>query len=471
MCFRPIHISRSSHGYKGFDVPCGCCDACSDSYVNNWIFRSNIEYRNTLIGDKYHTYFITLTYDNVHLPKIETCPEHLEEIWSDDDELVYSKIHSSRVVSCWDKNQVKKFLSNLTDRLQYHLVTNKLGIPQNITYEKRRIKNPDFVSACHGLVPFRYILTCERGKSDAYTADNGKIRFGTSRPHYHAIIFVYDDFITRDFLIDTIKSLWCFGRIYDLAVERNPSTCMSYILKYSTKQQKQDLFTNDLTPDLKKLYAPFNLFSKGIGKSFLTSLHDVANLHHFMTHGVSINKGKYQSVISLPSYYTSSLYYDIEKRVVNRTLQDYLSRPDFVYVDGFRYDCRDINFFVPQKLKSKTEYITHPTAIYDTYNDINQLKKASFYSNYFNIIKNDLPKSFSGVSSKSLYDFIYKELYQVVDHFKHDSNNLLYQCYVSVRNYISSHNEQNHICKSIKFSSNLNSALSSNPNLFYFNPL
>ena len=100
-----------------------------------------------------------------------------------------------------------------------------------------------------------------------------------------------------------------------------------------------------------------------------------------------------------------------------------------------------------------------------------QRGKASFYSNYFSIIKNDLPKSFSGVSANSLFDFIYKELYQVVDHSKHDSNNLLYQCYLSVRNYISTHNEQNHICKSIKFGSNLNNALSVNPNLFYFNPL
>jgi hypothetical protein len=78
MCFRPYRITRSNEyekpfkGYLQFKhnphviVSCGVCPDCKSRRVSDWVFRLQVEERNSSSA-----YFITLTYDDDHVPLIE----------------------------------------------------------------------------------------------------------------------------------------------------------------------------------------------------------------------------------------------------------------------------------------------------------------------------------------------------------------------------------------------------------------
>lgn len=467
MCYKPIHIYRKANGFHAFDVPCGCCESCNDNYLNSWIMRANQEYIRTRLSDGTHnTHFITLTYDNAHLPEICLTRSHDDIIKDDDGNVVFRKEYPDYIVSCWDKEEVKSFLHSLYDKLQYFIITSKYNVPQNITKNGKRVKNPEYLSLKRDVIPFKYILTSERGSSDCYVSDSGRKRFGTARPHYHLMTFVYYPEITSKIFNDAVKSLWSYGRVYDISLNRNPSTCIAYVLKYSTKQSRQDFRTSSLDPDMKSKYAPFNLFSKGIGKSFFAKIQNVDDFNYFITHGVTITLGKYLKTIPLPQYYTRACYFETSITISNRTLKDYLSKPDFLWLGGIRYDCRDINFFVPKKLKKQRKITFRPTALYDTFYDKTLYNKSVFYAHYLQQISS---KSDSYISE--FQEFIYKRLYQECDQSVSQSDNVYYQDYLMVKNHIANHARNNHILKDNLYKSNLVKAKSSNPNLFSFNPL
>lgn len=429
--------------------------------------RANQEYVRTRLSDGTHnTHFTTLTYDNSHLPEICITRSHDDVVKDDDGNIIYRKDYPDYIVSCWDKSEVKTFLHSLYDRLQYYIITTKYGVPQNITNNGRRIKNPDYLALKREVIPFKYILTSERGSSDCYISDRGLKRFGTARPHYHLMTFVYYPEITSQVYNDTLKSLWCYGHVYDLSLNRNPSSCIAYVLKYSTKQARQDARTSTLDPVMMSNYGPFNLFSKGIGKSFFANIKSVDDFNHFICHGVTITLGKYLKTIPLPQYYTRAMYFSTLVTISNRTLKDYLKKPDYMWLGGLRYDCREINFFVPKKLKKQRKITFRPTELYDTFYDKTLYNKSLFYANYLQQITN---KSDSYISE--FQEFIYKHLYQDCDHAEYDSNNPFYQDYLLVKNHISEHARNNRILKDNLYICNLVKAKSINPDLFTFNPL
>lgn len=59
-------IQQSDGSWETFDLPCGKCPPCKMRRVNSWVFRLQQE-------DKVATsaYFVTLTYDNLHIPLSE----------------------------------------------------------------------------------------------------------------------------------------------------------------------------------------------------------------------------------------------------------------------------------------------------------------------------------------------------------------------------------------------------------------
>lgn len=56
-CFNPLSLPGKGR------VPCGKCIPCLQRRQSDWVFRLTKEYENSISG-----YFITLTYDDVHLP-------------------------------------------------------------------------------------------------------------------------------------------------------------------------------------------------------------------------------------------------------------------------------------------------------------------------------------------------------------------------------------------------------------------
>lgn len=191
--------------YESVLVPCGRCIGCTVKRSREWANRMMLEL-------KYHdrASFITLTYDDEHLPRSEYVDGNGE-------------IKESYTL---DKREFQRFMKRLRRRLE----------PEQI----------------------RFFACGEYG---------GK----TKRPHYHAIIFGYDfcddryifgqndGFIT--YRSPLLEEVWPFG--FSMVAEVNWNTC-AYVSRYCTKKHygRQNMYyqTFNIEPE-------FNLMSRrpGIG--------------------------------------------------------------------------------------------------------------------------------------------------------------------------------------------------------------
>lgn len=115
--------------YKQVPVPCGKCEACLARRARDWMIRLKEEMK-----DASYACFVTLTYDDEHLPR----QDRKVYDWMIDQEVTFKNVAVHRVRDC------QLFLKRL------------------------RKDNPD--------VKIRYFLVSEFGPR-------------TLRPHYHAIVF------------------------------------------------------------------------------------------------------------------------------------------------------------------------------------------------------------------------------------------------------------------------------------------
>lgn len=89
MCISPLRLKRKVIETDCFgrevevdrfiDVPCGKCIACLSNRKNNWVFRLKKEFDKSFSAS-----FLTLTYDDLHLPRNELgvnvlCKKHLQD--------------------------------------------------------------------------------------------------------------------------------------------------------------------------------------------------------------------------------------------------------------------------------------------------------------------------------------------------------------------------------------------------------
>lgn len=114
------------------EIPCGQCSECRISYSREWAQRLLAESQTSK-----HSYFITLTYDDEHLPQ---------------PELTIERCHGN-----------KGFYSSLA--------------PEDMTLFIKRLRK--FFSDKFGFDGIKYYYVGEYGPK-------------TSRPHYHMILFTYD---------------------------------------------------------------------------------------------------------------------------------------------------------------------------------------------------------------------------------------------------------------------------------------
>lgn len=199
-------------------IPCGTCAECQTVKRNEWYYRSYYEFlRLKELGGKY-VYYDTLTYDDNHLP-------HLSDTWtfvSPDDDM-----------SCFDYSHIRLFLQNLRIRLI------RQGYSKNA---------------------FRYFIASEYGTSGAYVDSRGMHRIGTHRPHYHIMLFIYDDIPYTDLSV-LVSKVWYRGRTdglpyrdYRYVGEHNcisvdsPEAQRLRVFKYVSKYvEKSCLFSDMLT--------------------------------------------------------------------------------------------------------------------------------------------------------------------------------------------------------------------------------
>lgn len=114
-CFSPINIKNPNY-VKSFgketyyiSVPCGKCTACLSNKRKEWLFRLKAEYE---VCES--SYFVTLTYDNDHLPSP-----------GDNGKVIVQKFLKRLRQQCPDQN-IRYFLVNELGeefgRLHYHMI-------------------------------------------------------------------------------------------------------------------------------------------------------------------------------------------------------------------------------------------------------------------------------------------------------------------------------------------------------------
>lgn len=221
-------------------VPCSCgvCLSCKVDRISVWSLRLQIEYI------KKCSAFVTLTYDDNHLP--------LNTDSYIDSGLSFSPSDCHPVL-------VRSHLSSYIDRLRHMIKYYKL--------------DNDFCSP-----DFSYFACGEYG-------DNN-----TERCHFHVLFFGLD----YEYCKKMFQKYWSFGHVKVLPVLRGG---IRYVLKYLEKKVNGELadslyFDNGLTP-------PFVSMSKGIGTELYFSQRD-----YISTLGVMKINNRF---IPCPSYYKNKL--------------------------------------------------------------------------------------------------------------------------------------------------------------------
>lgn len=231
-------------------VPCGKCAACLESKSLRWVSRLEVERAACL-----STFFITLTYDNEHLPIADVATLDLirpfdTRTWKDKDYDYVSDMNGN--IPCLSVEDAQKFLK----RLRYY--ANRV-----LSKEEAQI---------------RYYLIGEMGA-----------RF--FRPHYHAILFVKSQRLS-EILPSLVCKAWKFGRVDTQFVK---SSAAGYCAKYLNLTSRLPAVYSH--PSLK----PFSLKSIAppIGSSAVSPT-EVSHIFHTSSPTMRIFEPKSDSLVDVP---------------------------------------------------------------------------------------------------------------------------------------------------------------------------
>lgn len=258
-----IRLSRSSKIFREWiPIPCGKCIGCRMDYSRKWADRLMLEFQNSS-----NACFITLTYDNDHLP------------------------------------------------------TNALGIPtlrkDDVQKFIKRLRKHEFGSSQGNL---RYYFCGE------YGSDTGRPHYHAILFNYFpsdAKIFKSDTHGFNYYISNELRDIWPFG--FHLIAEVNWNTCAyvsRYVLKKANGVLKEKYINYDICPE-------FSLMSRrpGIAREFLTS--DVVEKMLFDEKGVYISTSDGGKLIPFPQYYWNLLeldpiYEDVVRDHKEESLKKYL---------------------------------------------------------------------------------------------------------------------------------------------------
>lgn len=210
------------------EVPCGSCPNCIKSRQNTQVYRAKLETFDHLVKP----WFVTLTYDDEHLPLIWF------PIWNEED-CLYDE-HCTSTLSIED---VQKFLKRL-----------------RINLERKYAQQ-------HGY-KIRYSCVGEYGKN-------------TRRPHYHLIIWNLRCYNHTDFLAvnQIVHDSWQKGFTYTRIIDpvKDGGKTFRYTTKYLHKSPDKQKLPHAVEPYYNKTIiegfrAPFHTSSNrggGIGTPYL----------------------------------------------------------------------------------------------------------------------------------------------------------------------------------------------------------
>lgn len=215
-CFNPRTI-RLPDGSPQV-VRCNSCLACLAYRQGGWLVRLRQEMK-----DSGGAYFVTLTYDDEHLPMFTP------KAWN---------VLDRTPVPCVSKKDIQKLHMDMRKRFQQGFYTDRSLVPfggKPITI--------DLSSFVH----FKFYLTSELGPE-------GK------RPHYHGLYFHLPE---DPFLVENLfRTLWGKGFVYVEPAQTEAAG--AYVTKYLINDSFVPFPSED--PDYPRMFA---LMSKGLGKSYL----------------------------------------------------------------------------------------------------------------------------------------------------------------------------------------------------------
>lgn len=238
-------LKASGSPYRWQTIPCRNCYACQLNYSAEWATRIMCECK-----QHEHNYFVTLTYDNDHLPILNdiSVPHKEFNKWKGENVIKWTKYENVGDEewgsgSVWEPH-MKKFIHDLRQYLDRKY-------PK--TYDENGI--------------------CTNGMKYYYCAEYGET---THRSHYHIILMncPLDIKQFREFHIDErykmhwktkeLEKYWPYGMIDVAEVEWS---CAAYVARYCMKKLHQGSKTDDDYAKEGKL-KEFTRMSRNIGRSF-----------------------------------------------------------------------------------------------------------------------------------------------------------------------------------------------------------
>lgn len=197
---RVFNMERTEFHYEY--VPCGKCNTCRMTHVSDWVSRLNDEAKCWPF-----VYFVTLTYDDEHVPTWDFDGHHtilnqksgefvdLNEFFDHFDAKSRLYLHRRHNIFSLDFVDVQKFFK----RLRFYL--------SQLHSDNIKQKNYD--------EKIRYFLCGEYGET-------------TLRPHYHMLLF-FNSPLTASKIEELLNKAWQLGHINAQAVR---SSAAAYVAAY-----------------------------------------------------------------------------------------------------------------------------------------------------------------------------------------------------------------------------------------------
>lgn len=245
MCYNPLTIQNQAYkslgGFEYVQVPCGHCADCSTSKQIDYFLRTYSVYLD--MPANWSIWFCTFTFSDEYIP---TSHVYAKTADLPDGSKEYEQI-SKVPVKCFNHELLKRFFKSLNQ------------------YYNRK-----------GLANVQYLATCEFGHKHG-------------RPHYHAILFVPEQYGYWKQFADIVNAYWHYGYTYNAQIshldgvqrERSISKAIRYVTKYVCKDSSvQPFYLNHGDDIVLFAYEPFQykprvFTSNGFGASLQNRLSDV----------------------------------------------------------------------------------------------------------------------------------------------------------------------------------------------------
>lgn len=305
-CFKPLWLR--AEGAERIQVPCGSCIACQNQKRQALSLKLHLEELNSAF-----TYFITLTYDNEHLPLYRLVDhDFLEGV------LMPSPI-SDRIVSDF---------GNFEDSKDSPFIKQTSVLYDSIRHYNAQVRMHQFnrrVSVPYGNGTFALLyyrdaqLFIKRLRKYIDKYFHEKVRYyiigeyGTSslRPHWHLLLFFDSSALAREFeIVDQVgtasrpaecahflRSLWQYGIVDS---KRTNKQAYYYVSSYVNKPASFPAVLDVLSKQ--KCYHS-NCFGAVLSKETLIKFIKERNFDGFRNHFVTNSDGSQSAFALWRSYY------------------------------------------------------------------------------------------------------------------------------------------------------------------------